>query len=184
MQDTQVYQPPEKSIFLDLLNSEEFLDRYEHALKGEVLITKRDRDDKDREIVKEEYIQRYPAKMNDLGIISTMSFLRTICDKSMSLTDLSSGQIDILVKQNADAWLDFLCVNSTNFGLDSPTKIKEVYYPARNLIVAKFRSAIDGMMTNAISKTTHVSEVRNMSPEQPTGDNQKPGFLQKLGLKV
>jgi hypothetical protein len=184
MQDTQVYQPPEKSIFLDLLNSEEFLDRYEHSLKGEVLITKREKDEKGRDIVKSEWLPRYPPKMNDLGIISTMSFLRTICDKSMSLTDLSTTQIDTLVKQNADAWLDFLCVNSMNFELNSPSQIREVYYPARNLIVAKFRSAVDGMMTNAISKTTHVSEVRNLAPEQAQGDSQKPGFLQKLGIKV
>lgn len=184
MPDTQIYQPPEKSIFLDLLDSEEFLQRYEHSLKGEVLVNKRYKNDAGQDIVQQEWEQRYPAKMNETGIISTMSFLRTICDKSMSLTDLSADQIDVLVKQNADAWLDFLCVNSSSFGLSSPSKVREVYYPARNLIVTKFRSAIDGMMTNAISKTTNVSEVHNMSPEQPTGDNQRPGFLQKLGIKV
>ena len=184
MPDTQIYQPPEKSIFLDLLDTEQFMTKYEHNLRGEVLTTKREKNDKGQDVIKQDWEQKYPAKMNDLGIISTMSLLRTICDKSMSLTDLSTQQIDVLVKQNADAWLDFLCVNSQSFGLSTPSKIREVYYPARNLIVAKFRSSIDGMMTNAISKTTTVSEVHNMSPDQQQQDSMRPGFLQKLGIKV
>ena len=185
MPETNIYQPPEKSMFIDLLDTEAFLEKYEHSLRGEVLTTVHTKDDKGRDLVKQEWKQRYPAKMTDEGVSSTLGFLRTVCDKSMSLTDLSEEMIDTLIRQNSDAWLDFLCVNSTEFGLNNPSKIREVYYPARNLIIAKFRSAIDGMTVNAISTTTNVQEVKNIAPA-PREEEQvgRPGFLSKLGIKV
>lgn len=184
MQDTQIYQPPEKSIFLDLLNTDALLERYEHNLRGEVLVTQTKTDSKTgRQILAEDWQARYRQKMTDEGINSVMSMLRTICDKSMSMTDLSEEQIDILVKQNTDAWLDFLCVNALDFGLSSPDKISEVYRPARNLIITKFRSSVNGMMVNAVSKTTNVSEQHIINPEQPNAQ-QPSGFLGKIGIKI
>lgn len=185
MAETNIYQPPEKSMFIDLLDTESFLEKYEHSLKGEALVLERTRNEKGQEVVRQEWKQKYPTKMTDKGVSSTMAFLRTICDKSISLTDLDEDMINTLIRQNADAWLDFLCVNCRDFGLTGPNKIMEVYYPARNLIIAKFRSAIDGMTVNAISTTTNVSEVKNITPEpqEPEGVG-RPGFLSKLGLKV
>lgn len=187
MQDTMqtIYQPGEKSIFIELLDTEIFLERYEHALRGEVLTKVSTKDDKGRDIEKKEWVQKYNQKMTDYGITSVMSFLRTICDKTISMTDLDETLIDTLIIQNANAWLDFLLANYLDFGLAGTSKIIEVYYPGRNLIVAKFRSAVDGMTVNAISKTTNVSEVKNMTAPDMEDQNQgKLGFLSKLGIKV
>jgi hypothetical protein len=185
MTETQIYQAPEKSIFIDLLDTEAFLNRYEHSLRGEVLKTEKVLDKKsNKEITIEEWRQVYPPKMNDAGISSTVGMLRSICDKATSLTDLGEEATDILIKQNIDAWLDFLCINAKDLGLASTSKINEVYYPARNLIISKIRSSVDGMIVRAIADTTNITENRNIQPKEDLTQMQSPGLLKKFGIRV
>ena len=184
MQDTQVYQPPEKSIFLDLLNSDSLIQNYEHHLRGEKLQVHRKRDEKTgKELITEDWVQVQKPKMHEAGINSVMGMLFTMCDKSLSMTSLTPEQIDMLVKQNCDAWLDFLCINAQEFGLNTPSKIDEVYRPARNIIITKLNSTVNGMMIDALSKTTQVSEQHVINPQDPN-PQQPSGFLGKIGLKI
>jgi hypothetical protein len=121
-------------------------------------------DEKGKPIIRQDWQQLYRPKMTQEGISSSMGFLRTVCDKSISLTDIGEEQIDILIKQNCDAWLDSLLRKSREFGITD--NFTEIYYPARNLIFTRLRSAIDGMTMNAISKTTNVTEQHNTGQPQ------------------
>lgn len=183
MQDT-IYQPSEKSILLELLNTDSLLDKYEHNLRGEVLVTKKDKDDQGKDIIVQRWEAKFPPKMNDMGVTSTMAFLRIICDKSISMTDLDEEKATMLAMQNADDWIEFLNTNSANFGLKTQSQIKEVYMPIRDLIIVRFHSNIDGMIVNAIAKTTNVTEDKRFNSEQQNPDSQKPSIFGRIWPKV
>jgi hypothetical protein len=121
--------------------------------------------------------------MNDRGITSTMSYLRIICDKAMSMTDLSEELADVLSLQNADQVWTFLNVNATNFGLETESQIKEAYYPMYDLIVSRFHSCVNGMMVNAVAVTTNVTENKTMNAGQQDGA-PKPNLFSKLLPRV
>jgi hypothetical protein len=160
------YQPSEKSIILQLLDADNLLNRYEHNLRGEELQVIHDKDESGKEILVQKWVPKFTPKMNDLGITSTMSYLRIICDKCISMTDITEEMAGILSNQNADQFWTFLTVNSANFGLQDESKINEAYYPIYDLIVSRFHSCVDGMIVNAVSVTTSVTEQKTVAPEQ------------------
>jgi hypothetical protein len=166
MQDN-IFPQSEKSILLELLNPETLLDKYEHHLRGEVLITVKEKDDAGKDIVKAVWQRRFNPKMNEGGITSTIGYLRIICDKSISMTDLSEEMAATLSKQNADQFWTFLNVNAASFGLTDESQINEAYYPIYDVIVSRFHSCIGGMMVNAVAKTTNVTEQKTVNPELP-----------------
>jgi hypothetical protein len=176
MQDT-IYQPSEKSILLALLDTEKLIDQYEHNLRGEILITRKEKDEQGKDIITQKWEPNNPPMMNTTGITRTMSYLRVICDKSISMTDLTEEMADMLSLHNADAFWTFLNVNAMNFGLKDESQLNEAYYPVYDLIVSRFHSCVDGMMVNAIAKTTNVTESKSMNPEQNPLDQQRPGLL-------
>jgi hypothetical protein len=182
MQDF-IYPQNEKSILLELLNTDQLIERYEHNLRGEVLVIKKEKDEKGQDTVKQSWDPKFKPKMNDLGVTSTLSFLRVICDKSISMTDLSEDMADMLAMQNADAFWTFLNVNAMNFGLKGESQLNEAYYPIYDLIVSRFHSCIDGMMVNAVAKTTNVSESKTVAPEQQP-EQARPGILSMLRPRV
>jgi len=178
MQDT-IYQPSEKSILLALLDTEKLIDQYEHNLRGEVLITRKEKDDQDKDTITQKWEPKNQPMMNQTGITRTMAYLRVICDKSISMTDLTEEMADMLSLHNADAFWTFLNVNAMNFGLRDESQLNEAYMPVYDLIVSRFHSCVDGMMVNAIAKTTNVTESKSMNPEQQV-DQQRPGILSGL----
>ncbi len=182
--NVSIYPQNEKSILIELLNTDNLIDRYEHNLKGEVLVTVKEKDDQGKDVIKQIWVQKYPAKMNDRGVTSTIGYLRIICDKSISMTDLTEEMAADLAHQNADQFWTWLNVNSANFGLMEESQINEAYFPIYDMIVSRFHSCVDGMMVNAVAKTTNVSEQKTVNPEQIQQEQAKFNPLSWIRPKV
>jgi hypothetical protein len=188
MQDT-IYQPSEKSILLELMNPTEMLTRYEHNLRGEIEITQTGKDEQGREIVKRVWSQRFPKKMSDVGINWVISYLQIVCDKTVSMTDISEEEAAELSLQDSDDVLTSLNIRAADFGLTDAqgqivvSKIYEVYTPLREIIITRIHSCVGGMMVNAVAKTFNVSEQKTVNPE-PVQQEQSRGILSMLRPRV
>jgi len=181
-----VYNAPENAFFKDLLEHDEFLNRLEHHLKGEVLKTIRSKDKDNNEVITQEWVQVYPSKMNDYGINSVMSYLRAICEKIMSITDFGEEFIDKLANENLKDFTSRLCENWYDYGFSSISDLNEVDNIGQNIIIAQLRRSLDGQTLTAVTSKTTINESRVMNPlEQPQQqlDRRLPLFS-KLGLRV
>lgn len=185
MADTAVYQLPSNSFFAELLDHEKFLDKYEHNLRGQVQVTR---------YVQEtgQYIevwdQKYLPKMNQEGITAVISFLRTVCDKIMSITNFDEDMLNKMVYQNIQDLTDRLVENWYNYGFSSIADVGEINIVGRNFIIAQIMRSKDGMTLKAITANTVINENKTMNQPAPVADTlSRPGasgVLGRLGVKI
>ena len=188
MADTTVYNAPNNAFFIDLLEHERFLDRYEHVLRGEVETIQQIEGSSNVTLV---WARKYPSKMTEQGISDTISFLRTVCEKIMSITNFDEDTIWKLVYQNIQALTDRLVEKYLDYEFRSIADIDEIINVSRNLIIAQIMRSKEGMTLMQVTSNTMISESRNVSPQQqdPNMIAQRPGgggIINKIGsaLKI
>jgi hypothetical protein len=187
MADTAVYQAPNNTFFIDLIEHEKFLEKYEHNLRGEVEIMKMIEGTTQYAMVWE---KKYAPKMNDMGITSTISFLRTICEKIISITNFDEELMGKMIYQNIQDLTDRLCENFFTYEFKSIADLSEINVVGRNLIISQISRSKDGMTLKALTSNTVVSENRVINQPQvqdPNAVMQRPGsggILGKMGIKL
>lgn len=185
MTDAPIYQMSSNTFFIDLLEHDKFLERYEHNLRGEVEEMQLVQDTNQYAMV---WKKRYPSKMNDEGITSTISFLRTICEKIISITNFDDDLMGKMIYQNIQDLTDRLVENWFNYEFRSIADLDEINMVGRNMIIAQLSRSKDGMTLKAVTSNTVISENKTIAP--PTQDQQmmqRPGaggILSKIGLKI
>jgi hypothetical protein len=187
MADTAVYQAPNNSFFIDLLEHEKFLERYEHNLRGEVEEMKLIEGTNQYTMV---WTKKHPAKMNDDGITSVISFLRTVCEKIISITNFDEEMMGKMIYQNIQDYTDRLCENFYTYEFKSIADLSEINLVGNNLIISQLSRSKDGMTLKAVTSNTMISENKVINtPQQidPNGVVQRPGaggLLNKIGIKI
>ncbi len=178
-QPINVYQPSDRAFFVGLLEHDDFLEKFEHFLRGEVLTTTPTADKKS---IIEEWQQRYPAKMNSYGVNEVMSTLRPICEsKIIAVTEFDEKFIDKLGYINVQTFTELLTENYDNFDFKSISALDSVLVSGITIIMAQLKRAHKGSTLDAITTNTSVSEQRQIiQPEQKEGVlSRLPGFGKK-----
>lgn len=187
MADTAVYQAPNNAFFIDLLEHEKFLERYEHNLRGEIEVIQQV--EGTNQVVMA-WVKKYQPKMNEEGITSVISFLRTVCEKIISITNFDEELMNKMIYQNIQDLTDRLCENFYNYQFRSIADLNEINVVGRNLIIAQISRSKDGMTLQAVTSNTQITENRNTGQQQaidPNGLLQRPGsggLLNKIGIKL
>ena len=184
-QQVDVYQASDNSFFVDLLDHREFIDQYEHSLRGEVLKKSTKKDENGDDILTQEWVQIYPPKMNDYGIVSVISFLRTITEKITAITDFDEEDIRNMSYHDIQDWLCRLVTNYYNFSFKSISDLDEVHNVGRTLIRAQYRRSIDGQTLRALTSKTQITESRTLQPSEQESVPVRGGlFGGRFGLKI
>jgi len=178
---TTNYIQPNNSFFLDLLDHEKFLEKYEHNLRGEVIALKQTDSGQWLEV----WEKRYAPKMNELGIINTISFLRTICEKMLSITNFDEDMMYKMLTQNIQDFTDRLVENWYTYEFASIADLDEINSVGRNMIIAQMSRSKDGMTLQAVTSNTTITESRNANTIGTDMNNQSPrpgsgGIIGKL----
>ena len=169
---------PNNSFFLDLLDHEAFLEKYEHNLRGEIQMMQQN--ESGQYVVV--YVKRYSPKMNEEGITQVISFLRTICEKIISITNFDDEMMQKMIYNNIQDFTDRITENWYNYEFKSIADLSEINSVARNLIVAQFSRSAGGMTLQAITSNTSIQEVRNPDMRPQMGQEAaRPGSGSILG---
>jgi hypothetical protein len=166
-----------------MLQHDDFLERYEHLLKGEVLCYVDDPDKKNS--YKEVYMKKYPAKMNPFGVNEIISALKVVCEsRIMALTDFKEQDIKDLIFDNSQRILTLLVVNQDVFEIQNAVTIECIYTDCENLIKAQVKRSFEGETLHRITQNTNINETRDVSTfkEEQQGMMSKIPFLSKMRI--
>jgi len=170
---TNVYPASDKAFFVKLLEHDDFLEKYEHFLRGEVLVEQRGEGGK---FLNEAWVKRYPPKMNNFGINEVMSFLRPICEsKIMAITEFDEEFIDKLILTNIQSFTELLVENFTAFELRSISGLDSVVVQGINIISAQLRRSYKGTTLDAFTSNTTITEQRAIPVQE-----QKRSLLSRV----
>lgn len=171
-QPTQVYNIQDNSMWVKLLEHNNFLDELEHILKGEVLTVVKGSDGQPVE----KWIKKYPAMMTTDGVNRICSGLRLIIEsKIVAITDLEDIHIIELRYDISQALLQLLVQHSEEFGFRSESELENLYANLKTIITAQLRRSYKGNTLNAFTTSTSVTEQR-----VGTTEDSKQGILDRL----
>jgi hypothetical protein len=177
------YTQANNSFFADMLQHDDFLERYEHLLKGEVLCYVKDTGA--ARGYKEMWVKRYPAKMNPYGVNEIISALKPICEsRIIALTDFKEQDIKDMIFDNSQRIASLLFINKDIFEINSAVTIQSIYTDCENLIKAQIKRSFEGETLHRITQNTNINETRDVSTfkEENSSLISKVPFLSKIKI--
>jgi hypothetical protein len=102
---------------------------------------------------------------NEYGINEIMNVLSSYINKSITLSNYTDDEVNLIMKNFATEIVDFIFINAEKFGLDTPEKKKHFPMVVKiivDLVDATYHRAIGGLEREGLNKVTMVSQTENL----------------------
>lgn len=149
-----IYQNYGDEFMKEILETEEFIDRFEHLLRGEWFD-----DDKGK------WVQKYKPRANELGINILIQEVRARIHKHTFLTNLSEEDVKVLAHDAAKAITDLLLYRTEDYGINN-SDLTDLKYQIMFVIYTALKRAYQQGERRAIFASTQRHETVTYAPEQ------------------